>query len=281
MMHQSMLDKIIEWAKTEFNIRAVVVTGSLSRNDGSTDEWSDLDVQLVCDELTDYLLGGNWLDGLGEIWIRFPLDEHSHYRLIWFIGGKKVDFQLTTKQPIHEMLETGNLSEEYQRGYIVALDKDYLYERLPPSPHIFPLAPLPSSEDVHEIINEFWFEAIHVAQFIRRREFWVAKFRDWTMKCNLLQMMEWHAQITNDEPINTWIIGKRIHQWIDNETQDALQNIWGGWDAESSWDSLLVMLELFSRLSHEVTMRLNYTYREETYQEILAYIRELYSNDKI
>ena len=34
-----MLEKVVAWANGEDNIRAVVVTGSLARGDGSTDEF--------------------------------------------------------------------------------------------------------------------------------------------------------------------------------------------------------------------------------------------------
>ena len=73
------------------------------------------------------------------------------------------------------------LPAEYMRGYHILLDKDSLLRDLPPSPRRFPQAPRPTAATVAETINEFWFEAIHVAQFIRRREFWVVKYRDWTM----------------------------------------------------------------------------------------------------
>jgi len=77
--------------------------------------------------------------------------------------------------------------------------------------------PPPTVAALLETINEFWFEAIHVAQFIRRREFWVVKHRDWTVKGNLLRILEWHAHCTRKEPANTWRLGRRISSWADNE----------------------------------------------------------------
>lgn len=212
-----MLDKIVHWARSQGPIRAVVVTGSLARNDGLTDEWSDLDLQIIASDFAQYLYDDSWMDGLGEVWIRFPLEPATPYRLVWFAGGKKVDFQFISIAALQEMAQSGELSAEYQRGYIVVLDKDSLYQNLPPSPHIFPQAELPDAEALHKVINEFWFEAMHVAQFIRRRDFWVVKFRDWTMKTNLLQALAWHARAA-DPTVNTWLLGRRIHSWVDDET---------------------------------------------------------------
>lgn len=281
MIKNHYLDSVLSWANTQDDIRAVVVTGSLSRNDGSTDEWSDLDVELICTHLSDERLASDWLDDIGEVWIRFPADTLSPFRLVWFAGGNKVDFQLQTVAQKQAMISSQELSDEYKRGYIVALDKDNLFAEIPSTPRIFPQSDPPNPEQVHQVLNEFWFEAIHVAQFIRRREFWVVKFRDWTMKCDLLQLIEWHTQLTRDDAPNTWIIGKRIHQWADEHTYQEVQKIWSGWSAEACWTSLLVMLKLFTQLSKELTAQLNYPYPEETYHAITTYIHQLRNDDTV
>lgn len=278
MPAHELLDKIVHWARSQGPIRAVVITGSLARNDSTVDEWSDLDLQIIASDFAQYLYDDSWLDALGEVWIRFPLEPTAPYRLVWFAGGKKVDFQFISIAALQEMAQSGKLSAEYQRGYIVALDKDSLYQHLPPSPRIFPQAELPDAEALHKVINEFWFEAIHVAQFIRRREFWVVKFRDWTMKNNLLQVLAWHARAA-DPTVNTWLLGRRIRGWVDDETYTVLEGIWPSWDAAELWRGLLVQIGLFHRLSLELTERLGYPYHAETYGKIDRYIRELRDND--
>ena len=103
------LEPILSWAKTEDTIRAVVVTGSLARFDDSTDQFSDLDSQIIVTDPTQFTTDDSWLDGLGEIWIRFPLYENVTYRLVWFAGGIKVDFQFISVESISEMLGAGHL----------------------------------------------------------------------------------------------------------------------------------------------------------------------------
>ena len=274
------LDSIIRWARREDAIRAVVITGSLARADGSVDEYSDLDAQIITKDIERLTRDDSWLDRLGEVWIRFPLHEDAPYRLVWFAGGSKVDFQFVHIDNIIAMRESGALSDEYQRGYQVALDKDGLYADLPPSPRLFPQPLSPSQGDVEAVINEFWFEAIHVAQFIRRREFWVAKYRDWTMKQDLLRLMEWHARATGGGDVNTWLLGKRIQQWADADGAEAIERIWPRWDAADMWRALLVQLELFRRLSCELIAALEISYSEAKYVAIEQYIRRLCAEDK-
>ena len=278
MPKHPLLNKIIAWAQSEAPIRALVITGSLARADGSTDEWSDLDLQVIARQFDQYTRDDGWLDALGTVWIRFPLDKSAPYRLVWFAGGVKVDFQFSTTAALDAMHKRGELSAEYQRGYLVALDKDGRFQTLPPSPRIFPQPPPPSAAELHAVINEFWFEAIHVAQFIRRREFWVVKFRDWTMKCNLLQVMEWHSRAIG-KSANTWLIGRRIADWLDPESRAALPGIWAGWDAAALWQSLLLQTALFERLSQELSAQLGYPHHSARHAQITAYIRSLRAGD--
>lgn len=279
-IHHPYLDKVIRWARGAAVVRAVVITGSLARADGSVDEYSDLDAQIITRDIERLTRDDSWLDRLGEVWIRFPLDQEAPYRLVWFAGGVKVDFQFVHVDEIVAMRQSGELSDEYERGYVVALDKDGRFADLPPSPRLFPAPALPSPTEVEAVVNEFWFEAIHVAQFIHRREFWVAKYRDWTMKQDLLRIMEWHARATGDGVVNTWLLGKHIKRWADDETVEAIERIWPRWDAAEMWRALLVQLELFRRLSRELHAALEFDFSEARYVAIERYIRQLCAEDR-
>lgn len=278
-MNHPLLPAIIDWARTQDAIRAVVITGSLAREDGSADAFSDLDAQIISTDIARYCEDDSWLDALGEVWIRFPLDKSAPYRLVWFAGGRKVDFQFTHIDNLRAMLDAGRLSDEYLRGYFVALDKDGMFQQLPPSPRIFPQPAAPSPEQVHACLNEFWFEAIHVAQFIRRREFWMVKFRDWTMKTMLLQVLEWHSRATADAPINTWLLGKRMHEWARRDDYAAITRIWAGWDAQQLWRALRIQLDIFAALSDELCAALGYEQPMAAREEIRAYIHALHADD--
>ncbi len=277
----SLLPKVLDWARQEELIRALVITGSLARGDGSTDQWSDLDAQIIARDYASYIADDAWLDGLGEVWIRFPRHQDAPYKLVWFAGGLKVDFQFLGVGAIQELIRGGHLSDEYLRGYVVALDKDGLFRALPPSPRIFPQPDPPSEQRVTAIVNEFYFEAIHVAQFIRRREFWVVKFRDWTMKCALLQMLEWHARATSAQPVNTWLLGKRIREWTGEETYAALTGIWSDWETAALWGSLLRQIELFGHVSRELSAALAYNLDFIPQDQIETYIRALCAADDL
>lgn len=269
------LERIRQWARREDAIRALVLTGSFARDDGTSDEFSDLDLQVIALDVKHYTTDDSWLNALGDIWIRFPLREDLPYRLVWFKDAVKVDFQFLSL----EQIRAGEVSDEHARGHRILLDKDDLFRDLPPSTGAFPLPPAPTPAEVQAAINEFWFEAIHVAQFIRRREFWVVKHRDWTMKRNLLRLLEWRAHMTRPQPVNTWLLGRRISSLTDDESKAAIECIWGGWDAAALWDALFVQIKLFRRLSLEVSQALDCHHDDKIHCDIATYIRRLWRED--
>lgn len=269
------LERVLQWARQDDTIRALVLTGSLARDDATSDEFSDLDVQVITADVKRFTSDDSWLDTLGEVWIRFPLNQDAPFRLVWFRGGIKVDFQFSDLGDIRPTA----LTDEYTRGYRILLDKDDLFRDLPPSPRVFPPQPLPTAAAVRDAINEFWFEALHVAQFIRRREFWVVKHRDWTMKQDLLRMLEWHARATGPQPANTGTIGRGLTSWTDDEAKAAIKQIWASWNPKELWDALLLQMKLFRRLSLELNQRLGYEYDDKRHREIEVYIRLLRRED--
>lgn len=276
-------ERVIAWAKTQPHVRAVIVVGSMARPTGSTTRWSDLDVELICTDINPYLSSETWLDQIGEVWVCLPLWNDGVYptRLVWFAGGEKVDFSLHRVEDLARRVEADELREEYRRGYRILLDKDGLAARLAPSPFEHPPKPKLTFEEFDFVVREFWYEALHVAQYIRGRNLWVVKFRDATMKHDLLQMMEWHAMARHGWDYDTNRTGKYFAEWTDRETWQAVHTIWGNFDPADSWRALLATLALFGRLADETAGHLGYDYAAARYAAITTYIQNLYAEDDL
>lgn len=61
------LEHIINWANTNPRIRAVLLTSSLASAIAPVDEFSDLDIELVLQDLTDFLKDDSWLSEFGRV----------------------------------------------------------------------------------------------------------------------------------------------------------------------------------------------------------------------
>lgn len=276
---QHLEERIVAWAQTQPFIRALIVEGSMARA-GETTEWSDLDVNVFATDNMHYFHGESWLDAIGEVWVCLPLENEGWVptRLTWFAGGEKVDFALYPLAMLQDWVDNQTLSEGYQRGYRILLDKDGLAAQLPPSPAQRPPLPRPTPEAFDFTVREFWFESLHVAQGIRARDLWAAKFRGGTMRHCLLQMLEWHAQSRGETPSH---IGKYLSWWTDQETWQELHQVWGHFNAADSWRAHLAVLDVFTRLTVAVAGWLGYPYDAPRYARIAAYSRNLYAGDPL
>jgi len=259
---QRLENRVITWAESQPNIRAILVVGSRARRDFPADEWSDLDLMVFATDFESYLANSDWLDNIGEVWVNLPslTGDDDPERLVLFDGGCKVDFVFLAVEGLQRMVESGTLSGVYHRGYYILVDKDGLAAQLilpsfspppyeKPSEHTFALA-----------VGFFWYGAVYVARQIRRRNLWAVKFRDWTMKEILLKMLEWHARAAHRWDYDTWHDGHFLPQWTDPQTWNDLQGTFGRFDAVDSWQALLRTMGLFRRLATETASRLSYTY---------------------
>ena len=123
--------------------------------------------------------------------------------------------------------------------------------------------------------------AVYVAKQIRRRELWIVKFRDWTMKEGLLKMIEWHARANQGWDYDTWHDGRFMLEWADPETQEGLYQVFGGFDTVDCWHALLSSMDLFRRLAQETASALDYSYPAELDGNVTDFVKMLYKADDL
>ena len=280
---QDYQERVVAWAEGQPNVRAVIVQGSLARSQAVGHRFSDLDIDLYLADPRPLLHSEDWLHDIGEVWVCLPLDnaelDIAPTRLTWFADGQKVDFCLNAVADLAAQAAAEELNVAYQRGYRVLVDKDGLAAQLPPSPFTNPPSPKPTPAEFDFVIREFWYEALHVAQYILSRELWVVKFRDASMKNCLLQMMAWHAQMQQGWQLNIKPVGKGMAGWVDPATWRAVQGIWSHVDPADSWRALRATLVLFGRLARATAEVLGYDYAAERYAALADYIEGLCAED--
>lgn len=276
--HAELIERIVGWASTDENIRAVVITGSSSRGDASTDRFSDRDIEIIARDPTALLADDSWIHAIAPVWIALYLDNTElgipPTRLVFFEGGYKVDFTLTDRTRIEQMVDADALNDLYRRGYRVLVDKDGLTDRLPLPTDGAPRKDLPDQQKFADIVTEYWFEAAHMPTYLTRGDLWVVKHRDWTMKQMLLRMLEWHALATGGKGIDTWYIGTKMRRWVDEETWQEVGHVFARFDAEDSWRALVASMRLFSRLTREIARALELDYPRDAERHISGYVLE-------
>jgi aminoglycoside 6-adenylyltransferase len=276
-------DQIGAWAGTQPHIRAILVVGSQARQDHPGDEWADLDLMVFTSEANQYLTSTDWLKAIGRVWVVIPhqTGDGDPEQLVLFEDGYKVDFVFCSLEELQRLGQDSTLPGVYRRGYYVLVDKDGLAQKLPPPSFDAPPGQQPAEEEFTLTIQRFWYGAVYVAKQIRRRELWIVKFRDWTMKESLLKMIEWHTRANQGWNYDTWHDGRFMLEWTDPETQEALYQVFGGFDAVDCWHALLSSMDLFRRLARETASALGYSYPTELDGNVTDFVKMLNKADDL
>ncbi len=274
MKPEHLLRKIVEWAEREDRVLCLIMTGAQTQRDKAEDGLSDRDLELIFLDYKPFAEDDAWLRQFAPLWVYQPLFQDQDYptRLVYYEGGHKVDFTLADSRRVLDMVDVGRLDDLYERGYQVLVDKTDLTRDLPEPTGTFPLVPLPNQAEFQTVVEEFWFEAAHIPKYLLRSELWVVKFRDWTMKCDLLKLLEWHAIARNDEPVDVRYIGTDANRWVDERTWTELQQAFAHFDAADSWRALLVSMTLVRRLGQEIEQHSGLVYPQEVDDHISGYI---------
>lgn len=281
--YEQLIEKFIQWAKTEDNIRAAFVIGSRARVDHPADEWSDLDVIILANNPESYWAATDWLHHLGQPWVTFlepTPDGREFERRVLFEGGLDVDFVPSAAAGFRQMLDQGippDLADIIHRGVRVLVDKDNLWGRVaamkvePPAPQ-----PPPESEFLN-VVNDFWYHTVWTAKHLRRGELWWGKgCCDSYLKDLLRQMLEWHTRAAKGQHTDTWLRGRFLEEWADPRAVAALSEIFAHYNEDDVWRALLATMGLFRWLAIETAELLRYPYPSFGDERATELVREFF-----
>jgi aminoglycoside 6-adenylyltransferase len=245
MDHSVVLDNVVRWAEGDSNVRAVVLEGSLARDDPSVDSLSDLDIRLYVTNPEPLLSECSWYEHFGEVLVVEALANPAWYptRLVYYIDGK-IDFMIAPAASLDER-------ERFGRQVRVLLDKDALTATIAQgSP---PAVRLPDETTFLVTVNEFYAAALMYARMLVRDEPIKAKFRDWDMKTRLVAMIEWDHVARYGVGSEVRPFGSQFRRWADPGVADDLAHCWSG-GLDPSIPALMATVELFRVTSDRVAL---------------------------
>ncbi|MBP5976847.1 aminoglycoside 6-adenylyltransferase [Brasilonema sp. CT11] len=268
-------NRIIQWAEGEESIRAIILVGSRAQNE-PVDELADFDVAVFATSYQSYLQDDKWLFHFGQLWVYIPeqyeiaedneiAEDIVPTRLAIYEGGVKVDFAFHTVSLLSKL--------EWDTQSRIVLDKDGITANLKCSEQKAQ-QPITEQEFIN-LVNEFWFEAYHVAKYLKREELWLVKFRDWSTKELLLQIIEWHKQAHYGWNYNTHYMGKHLKKWVDTNIWKALHQTFAHFDYADSRDALYGTMQLFRQLAQETAEQLGFTYPANVDESISEFIEQV------
>ncbi len=297
---QRVLSQIVSWGASQDDLRAIAVVGSHARSDHPADPWSDLDLVFVARRPGRFLDRPEWLSEVQAPWLVVlePTEVGGERILhITFPGGTKVDlvvvpsaaFSLATRvlamlarhPSLRALLPRGirgrlaTLADLMTRGFRFALDKDRIGDRLELAEAAAPPHEPPSEEEFVALVERFLNQQVAFALKLRRGELFLARTQGESRLLDLLlQMIEWHTQVTSDRWSPVFERGRFLEEWAPPAVIERLPAILASYDPPGIWRARLKALALFRSLAEEVAGRLGYTYPRDLEETVMTWVRE-------
>ncbi|KPH13878.1 AadS family aminoglycoside 6-adenylyltransferase [Chryseobacterium sp. ERMR1:04] len=278
------LEQIIHWAEENPDVRAVLLTSSLVNPYAPVDDLSDLDIELVFNDMKVYESDKTWINTFGKPISMIEEDEtffdgkHA-MKMVLYEDHVKVDFKLYQKSEFLKEIQAETLPEDWDVGYKVLVDKDHLTQDMKPATYQSIMIQKPSEQRFQQLINDFWWDTTYVAKCLKRDEIFYAKFMSENVIRTdyLVPLLEWYIASKNGWNITTNKHGRLFKKYLSPELWEKVEATFSGSDIEQNWIALFAYADLIHELGTDLAAKINSTYPIEVENNIRKYLNEVRS----
>jgi aminoglycoside 6-adenylyltransferase len=274
-----MLDLIINTARNDERVRAVIMNGSRVNPIAPKDFFRDYDVVYLVTEKESFLADPAWIKVFGELMILQlpdemsdppPEDKDVYGYLMQFADGNRIDLSLLPVSKLDKLKED-SLS-------LTLLDKDGILPAFPP-PNISSYLPKPpTAKQFFDCTNEFWWVSPYVAKGLWRQEITYAKqMLDLYVREQLNKMLDWYVGICTDFQKCPGKMGKYLEKCLEPELWDLLLKTYSDADYEHTWQALFAMGSLYRKIAIRTAEHFGFSYPYGDDESVSAHLRHLHN----
>lgn len=276
-----MFELILEVARRDERVRAVVLNGSRANPNAPKDDFQDFDVVYFVNELDSFTENHEWIDVFGERTIlqmpdsmQLPGYEDTTEKitfayLMLFRDGNRIDLTLFPVDEIESRFVYDSLS-------VLLLDKDEIFGEFPAASEAGYLIKKPSEKMFRDVCNEFWWVLPYVAKGVARGEIFYAKDAlETTLRKMFMQMLEWKTGAATDFSVNFGKSGKYLKRYVDNDYYEKILLTYPDAEPENIWESVFIMAEMFEESARHVAARLDFEYHAEESGNVVKYLKNI------
>jgi aminoglycoside 6-adenylyltransferase len=278
---QEMLDLIINTAREDERVRAVILNSSRVNPNAPKDFFQDYDVIYIVTEKESFLADPGWIKIFGELMILQlpdemadpplnPEDKNFYAYLMQFMDGNRIDLSLLPVDKL-DKLEEDSLT-------LTLLDKDGILPKFPPPNDSSYIPKPPTEKKFFDCTNEFWWVSPYVAKGLWRREIVYAKLMlDEFVREQLVKMLYWYVGMQTGFKKSPGKMGKYLEKYLEPELWQLLMKTYSDGDYEHTWEALLTMGELFRHVAVPVAEHFGFTYPFGDDERVSAHLRHVRS----
>jgi aminoglycoside 6-adenylyltransferase len=278
---EEIISLILNVAKADERIRAVLLNGSRANPNVKKDKFQDFDIVYIVNEIQTFQNDHNWIDIFGErLILQMPDDmafeeekskNTSFHYLMLFKDSNRIDLTLFPAD------ELGNGS--WQDSLAILLhDKDNLFSNLPVSGDTDYHIEKPTQKMFSDYCNEFWWVCTNVAKGLWRQEIIYAKdMLEIPVRKMFLKIIEWYIGVETGFSVSFGKSGKNMQAYLTPELYEKILSTYPDASPENTWRSLFIMTGIFSELANKIAGNLCFDYNSMEDDNIQEYLKWVYS----
>jgi aminoglycoside 6-adenylyltransferase len=274
---QEILELILNTAKNDDRIRAVIMKGSRTNPNLSRDIFQDFDIVYLVTEVAPFRDDHTWINRFGELMILQmpeamqdppPQNDGSFIYLMQFTDGNRIDLRLFPIAKLNE-LENDSLS-------LLLLDKDDLLQPFAPPSDSDYLPRPPTAQTFSDCCNEFWWVCPNVAKGLWREEITYAKYMlDRFVREQLMRMLSWYVGMKTQFSRSPGKFGKHLKQYLEPELWDMLEKTYSDAGNDTTWEALSTMCNLFRITAIRVAEHCGFEYPYGDDEKVSAHLQHI------
>jgi len=275
---EEMLELILNVAKEDPDIRAVLMSGSRANKDCPVDKYQDFDIVYFVKDVQPYWDNMSWIEEkFGKpILVQkpesielIPPDRDGNYAyLMIFEDGNRIDLQFTA-----------SIYEDDGEPVVLLLDKDGTFPDIKVQEDFWYVRK-PSQKYFADCCCEFHWCLNNVAKGIARDELsYAMKQHNEYVRNMLVLMLSWYVGTRHDFQVSPGKEGKYFKKYLPEELYERFRKTYSDADYEHMWEAAFEMLYLFGDVARDVAEKLGFAYDEEEEQGIEKYMKMVRSGE--
>ena len=272
---------IIDVARNDERIRAVLLNGSRANSKISPDQYQDFDIVYVVDGIESFISDKAWTNVFGDKLIWQLPDEmvvgkkesegSSQFSVLMiFTDANRIDLTLLSKTGFRTNYKADSLT-------IVWLDKDDMFSNIDLPNDSDYLVKQPTEKEFLDTCNEFWWVCTYVAKGLMRNEITYSKeMLETVVRPMFMNVVAWYIGVETDFSVSAGKSGRFIKRFLPAGLYDDILKTYSDHILENNWQSLFLMMDIFGKLSRYLSGKLKFKYVASEEENVVAYLDQLY-----
>ncbi len=267
---EQVLKQILDFAKAEDRVRAVMLNGSRLNDKAPKDIWQDYDIVFFVRDIdtVDYKANQDWIEQFGELVIKQVNDfDNGFIVMMQFKDGVRIDLNFKDIKDIDSIAKQDSLSK-------ILLDKDNLAPVLPlPNDSVYHTAK-PTEQEFTELLNECWWIMPYIAKGILRDELPYVKYMfDVVLMGCIRKLLCWHIGFEYNWQINPGYCEKWFKRYLPIDLYNEFIALFPTTDYNYIRESLFQTGNFIRKIGQPLAKKFSYPYSEADDENVTVYIQ--------